>query len=1179
MNRANLELFKMKGWRVMVWVSWLLWLSGGLSMKLNENGEYTNIVIKIEDYVPEDACEELLNNLKGLLTRTSQAVHTALDKRLWPGQFTLVVPSHWGEERCEVQFKQAKGQTRYQKPDMMVETNSFLSKTAPTTHQSQGCRRQGDFISLPQQFISNWNTSSESLVDSGKLLAHEFIKLRFGIFDEIGFPDDLLYPSQFKMNGVVYPSGVSNTEVEGNWVHRDGKSLCKSDLKSCSFHPRGPNQAVTCSLGYLPFLETVQTYCRPGEIRFPAIPTKQTVLCDGESAWDVINNSDDVKLVRERMIVKKSEVTPRIDIVREVTPTHVLVLEISASMAENDDWKFINKAAHKLIRYDLPDSARLGVVSFSNESKLESPLTIIRGSRNHLADIIPDKYRLAKDDERCVLCGINMAMTEVLGEHKEGAHIIIITRGSSDTLSIMEETVIKEYVEYYQIHVSVIIVPKNKGTFLTFYDELAHMSGGRAYVVKEESVMRKYSRIISALEDISDDSANAVTVHHEITRVSALNKESSGSFLIDSSLGRNTQFGILVEDEEDHLIESVHFTDEHGAMFGPFSHIATTFDNINLKTINFGLAAETPFEDESHIAKEWKYLIKWHKPGPVDREAAVVVSSEPRSAMAETEYKIRMWTDSDQIAVTISPDSPLVMYVEVRRGSSPILRASVQVYIDIVTDDSSTVKIGPLDLFDNGNGDPDNLGGNGVYSRYLLEYPAVGRYSFTVHVKDIKNKTAVIRYGESVDSLPKPTPLKTCCGSRTNVEENKLVNVDPFRRVKVGSVKNLIQVPDPLSADQIAPSKIVDLHIKVLMESTSLLATWTAPGDDFDTGSVSGYKFMFSSRITQLLDPQAQVRPLVTFGRKDNVGEKVRYEFQFKHFDKDFYVGLVGIDTANNSGKISNLVNVFMPYPTQAQKTVIESNVDMSAVDGQWMMISALCGSILLLTVFLIIGVLFFLKFKSKKIPMATSGHRDDLTDNTSCSSDARNTSSHNLMPDVTNVTRMSPVFTAPPASLPDSTPTYWSATMLLTEHEQRALALSYGNFAGPGPLSSVREEYIGYPEEYPEDSMKYEISDGETNLAFRHSNVTPVHAVFGSRDQLSLSSDEEQRDVTSAASSRARPDSACSEVSNLYVEQELDTPVRFSTAVQTIAPSTIATLRQNNTYLAGLRTRSVSLV
>ena len=88
---------------------------------------------------------------------------------------------------------------------------------------------------------------------------------------------------------------------------------------------------------------------------------------------------------------------------------------------------------------------------------MEAPLTTVGGSRNHLADIIPDKYRLAKNDKRCVLCGVNMAMTEVLGEHKEGAHIIIITRGSSDTLSIQDEIALKEYVEYYQVETTFFV--------------------------------------------------------------------------------------------------------------------------------------------------------------------------------------------------------------------------------------------------------------------------------------------------------------------------------------------------------------------------------------------------------------------------------------------------------------------------------------------------------------------------------------------------------------------------------------------------------------------------------------------------------------------------------------------------------------------------------------------------
>ena len=50
-----------------------------------------------------------------------------------------------------------------------------------------------------------------------------------------------------------------------------------------------------------------------------------------------------------------------------------------------------------------------------------------------------------------MLCGVNMAMAEVLGEHKEGAHLIIVTRAGADTLSDMDMVAIREYVEYYQV--------------------------------------------------------------------------------------------------------------------------------------------------------------------------------------------------------------------------------------------------------------------------------------------------------------------------------------------------------------------------------------------------------------------------------------------------------------------------------------------------------------------------------------------------------------------------------------------------------------------------------------------------------------------------------------------------------------------------------------------------------
>ncbi len=71
---------------------------------------------------------------------------------------------------------------------------------------------------------------------------------------------------------------------------------------------------------------------------------------------------------------------------------------------------------------------------------------------------------------------------------------------------------------------------------------------------------------------------------------------SSGRFAVDSSLGRDTTFGIYVDDEDDHLIKAVTFTDHKGQVFGPYTSMSSAYDVINLKVVNFPVGAEPPFD-------------------------------------------------------------------------------------------------------------------------------------------------------------------------------------------------------------------------------------------------------------------------------------------------------------------------------------------------------------------------------------------------------------------------------------------------------------------------------------------------------------------------------------------------------------------------------------------------------
>lgn len=987
------------------------------------------------------------------------------------------------------------------------------------------------------------------------MLAHEFIKLRFGIFDEVGFPDDYLYPPTFLMNGEIYPTGVSDTQVEGNWVLSDGQTYCQPDnlTSSCVYQATGTDTAVSCSLGSYAHLPHVVKYCQPEEVFRPAGPSKQMVLCQGKLASQIISSSREFRETGKQ--TERTVQPPRVDFVREAAPSHVLVLEVSASMEENDDWKFINKAAHKLIRYDLPQSTRLGVVTFSNESRLEAGLTRVGEARDHLADIIPDKYRLAEDEGRCVVCGLNMAINQVLGEEKAGGHIILVTRAGPDTLSITDQMIIKEYVEYYQIKISVMMIPAHNQQYLTFYDGIAGESGGRAHLIQQDTTLRKYWAMLEAFADICQ--TDSVTAYSQVQTITDQQTESSGSFLIPASYGQKTLFGIVVEDEEDHLINEIVFENEAGERFGPFSHIATTFDNINMKTVSFGLGVDQPFEDWSHTSQEWKYWVNWHKPGPVTREAVVMVTSSPKSSL-----DITMWTSSPSLTAAITSETPLALYVSVSVDGSPVVGARVEISVEVTTTDLSEYhRLGPLELEDTGNGDTDMTSGDGIYSGVLTQYPAPGRYVFRVRVESQTNITSRVRGLQSGPALP-------CCGSRINVRESELERVDPIRREEVGLVMTLLTVPDPLTPLTPPPTRITDLTAHTQQDGHRLDLSWTPPSQV----PLTGYKLVLSPNLTQLLEPRPDRREDSSVILADSSLQltetgtvSLTINLQEK-FGGRFYLGVMGLTDGVVPGKISNLVHVSRPESSRGvagSQSALDMEPQPSDHSSQSVLVFSICGSLLILVLALTLGILYFLRSRGKKDVRTTGvvttvGAGDDNTDNTSCSDTTHNNSGNNLMPDVTShiQTISRPQFFS---SSSDTTPTYWSATKLLTEHEQRALAMSYAP-----ALSSAYPESHYYPDD---DSLSYSVNsrqtdsvkEGITNPTFPHQNHgTPVHGVFGHSEEYSVSVAEEMSEVGS---------------------QEEDAPVRFSTGVQTIAPSAIATLRQNNTYLASLRNRNVSLV
>ena len=136
-----------------------------------------------------------------------------------------------------------------------------------------------------------------------------------------------------------------------------------------------------------------------------------------------------------------------------------------------------------------------GLVTYSDVARMEFNLTRLpdrgedKGVRAHLADILPDKYRLlASRGQPCLLCGVTRAL-EVLGPDKQGGALVILSRGGP--VSAGERAKLTEYAEYYQVRVSSLLVP---GTGAAQGDnistDLARLTDSQAVTVSGGPVSR-----------------------------------------------------------------------------------------------------------------------------------------------------------------------------------------------------------------------------------------------------------------------------------------------------------------------------------------------------------------------------------------------------------------------------------------------------------------------------------------------------------------------------------------------------------------------------------------------------------------------------------------------------------------------------------------------------------------
>uniref|UniRef100_A0A8C9QFI5 Calcium-activated chloride channel N-terminal domain-containing protein n=1 Tax=Spermophilus dauricus TaxID=99837 RepID=A0A8C9QFI5_SPEDA len=268
---------------------------------------------------------------------------------------------------------------------------------------------------------------------------------------------------------------------------------------------------------------------------------------------------------------------------------------------------------------------------------------------------------------------------------------------------------------------------------------------------------------------------------------------------------------------------------------------------------------------------------------------------------------------------TNSFPSPMIIYAQVLQGYLPILGASVTAIIE-----SNDGKTQVLELLDNGAG-ADSFKDDGVYSRYFTTYSESGRYNLKVRahggtdsarrsLRHPLNRAAYIP-GWVVDGVIEVNP------PRPETNEDTQTILENFSRTASGGAFVVSNVPGTTNVplpDLFPPSQITDLD--ATPEGDQINLTWTAPGDNFDVGTVREYIIRISGNITDLrdnFDDALQVNTTNLSPKEAN--SKETFAFKPGNISEEnithIFIAIQSVDKSNLTSKVSNIAQVALFIP------------------------------------------------------------------------------------------------------------------------------------------------------------------------------------------------------------------------------------------------------------------------
>uniref|UniRef100_A0A8D1W974 Calcium-activated chloride channel regulator 1 n=1 Tax=Sus scrofa TaxID=9823 RepID=A0A8D1W974_PIG len=844
-------------------------------VQLNANG-YEGVLIAIDPAVPED--ETLITEIKDMVTTASTFLFEATEKRFFFKNVSILIPESWKN----TQYKRPKHES-YKHADVIVAPPTVPGRDEPYTKQFTECGEKAEYIHFTPDFVLG--KKQNEFGPPGRALVHEWAHLRWGVFDEYN-NDEPFYRAKSKKIEATRCS-IDITGINRVYKCQENSCItrvCRVDAntklyeKDCQFFP-DKHQTEKTSIMFMQGIDSVSMFCNEKNHNREA-PSLQNKKCDSRSTWEVISNSEDFK---GTVPIAAPPPPPVFSLLKISERIVCLVLDKSESMGNHNRLNRMNQAVKYFLLQTIENGSWVGVVDFDTTAHIKSKLIQIKSNneRRKLLESLPTEA----SGGISICSGIESAF-QVIKEiypQVDGSEIMLVVAGEDKNIRNCMDRVKQSGAIIHSIALG-----PNADPAVT---EMSAVTGGMHFYTTDQSESRGLTDALWTF-----GSGNTNSSQHSLQLESkglmlSSNPWMNGTVTIDSTVGKDT-FCLVTWDKQP---PGISLWDPSGTPRGNF----TVDEDSKMAYLSIPGTAKVGV---------WTYSLQ----AKADAETLTITVNSQASNSAVPPITVNAKMNKD----TSSFPSPMIVYAEILQGYIPILGASVTAFIE-----SDNGKTEVLELLDNGAG-ADSFKNDGVYSRYFTTYQENGKYSLKVQAAG-KAKT-VMRSLRHLPNRGTYIPGWAVSGEiegnppRPESDEDTQTDLESFTRIASGGafvISNVSKLPLP---DLYPPSQITDLE--ATSDEDEIKITWTAPGDDFDVGTVEQYIIRISGSLLDLrdnFDDALQINTSALLPSEANTKES--FAFKPGNLSEEnathIFIAIRSADKSNLTSKVSNIAQVALFTP------------------------------------------------------------------------------------------------------------------------------------------------------------------------------------------------------------------------------------------------------------------------